>query len=244
MSAAGSIDPNGAIVSYSWTFGDGGIATGVTATHTYAQDGDYTVRLITVDNDGLADTVFTTAHVTNVAPVIAAFPGATLFPGESYTASGSFTDPGADAWTATVNYGDGSGTTSLALVGKTFSLSHVYLTAGTFTVTVSVSDDDVTSTRTQTVVVMSPAQGVQNAIDMIGTLVASGKLDDGNANSLTSKLNAALKQLANGKNTPAGNQLKAFLNELDAMVRSGRLSDADADPMRAVVGRLIASLTT
>ena len=55
MSAATSVDPNGTIVSYSWSFGDGGApATGVSTTHTFAQDGNYNVRLITVDNDGLA----------------------------------------------------------------------------------------------------------------------------------------------------------------------------------------------
>ena len=49
--------------------------------------------------------------------------------------------PGADTWTATVDYGDGGGG-ALALDGKTFALSHTYLVAGTFTVTVTVFDDD------------------------------------------------------------------------------------------------------
>jgi len=40
--------------------------------------------------------------------------------------SSTFTDPGADTWTANVNYGDGSGVQPLVLTGKTFSLSHVY----------------------------------------------------------------------------------------------------------------------
>ena len=102
--------------------------------HAFAQDGEYTVRLITTDNDGLADTLFTTAHVTNVAPVIAPIAGDTLIVGETYARSGSFTDPGADTWTATVNYGDGTGTRALGLAGSGFSLSHPYASAGTFTV--------------------------------------------------------------------------------------------------------------
>jgi hypothetical protein len=161
MSAAASVDLNGSITGYAWTFGDGASANGVSVSHTFAQDGDYAVRLIVTDNDGLADTVNTTAHVANVAPTIDVFAGASLFSGDTYTAAGAFTDPGADTWTATVNYGDGSPTATLALSGKTFSLSHVYSTAGTFTVTVRVSDDDVTSIRTATVVVASPAAGVQ-----------------------------------------------------------------------------------
>ena len=89
------------------------------------------------------------------------FAGATIIRSESYGSSGAFTDPGADAWTATVNYGDGSGTQSLALSGKSFSLAHSYATAGTFTVTVTVQDDDLgTGSRTGTAVVLSAAEAI------------------------------------------------------------------------------------
>jgi Tol biopolymer transport system component len=55
--------------------------------------------------------------------------------------SGSFTDPDAnETYSATVNYGDGTGTQSLALVGHTFALQHTYLTVDTYTVSVTVSD--------------------------------------------------------------------------------------------------------
>ena len=73
----------------------------------------YTVRLIVSDNLGAADTTSTTVNVANVAPGISALPAATLLPGETYNANGSFSDPGADAWTATVNYGDGAGAETL-----------------------------------------------------------------------------------------------------------------------------------
>jgi DNA/RNA endonuclease G (NUC1)/chitodextrinase len=243
MSAAASIDPNGTIVSYAWTLGDGTTASGATIAHTYTQDGDYAVRLIVTDNDGLVDTVNTTAHVTNVAPAIVAPPGVALFPGEQYTGAGSFTDPGADPWTATVNYGDGSGTSALALTGKTFSLSHVYTTPGAFSITIRVSDDDVTSLTTVWILVNAPAQGVRNTMALVDQLVASGKLSSGNGNSLDSKLDAALTQIDAGKNTPAANQLNAFLNELDAMVKAGRLASTDADAIRAIIQRVIASLS-
>jgi hypothetical protein len=242
ISAVGSLDPNGTIVSYSWTFGDGSTGTGVTVSHTYTQDGDFGVRLIVVDNDGLADTVNTTVHVANVAPTMSAFSGATLLPGETYSASGSFTDPGTDPWTATVNYGDGSGTTALPLSAKTFALSHVYSTAGTFTVTVRVSDDDATSSRTQSVLVITPLQGTGAARDLVDALVANEKLSAGNGNSLIQKIDAAAKQLAAGKTTAAANQLNAALNELDAMIRSARLSPTDAEDLRTLLDRIIRSL--
>ena len=242
MSAAASVDPNGSIVSYSWTFGDGAGATGATTTHTYAQDGNYTVRLIAVDNDGLADTVFTTTKVANVAPAIALFAGDTLLPGETYSKSSSFTDPGADPWSATVNYGDGSGTMALPLSAKTFSLSHTYANVGTFTVTVGVSDDHVTSTSTATVLVWSPVQGVQSALDLVNAMASDGRLSGGSANALGSKLDAALKQLDAGKTTPAANQLNATRNQLDAMVGSGQLPASVLQPLHTLVDRLIATL--
>jgi len=242
MSAAASVDPNGSIVSYSWTFGDGAGATGATTTHAYAQDGNYTVRLIAVDNDGLADTVFTTTKVANVAPAIALFAGDTLLPGETYSKSSSFTDPGADPWSATVNYGDGSGTMALPLSAKTFSLSHTYANVGTFTVTVGVSDDHVTSTSTATVLVWSPVQGVQSALDLVNAMASDGRLSGGSANALGSKLDAALKQLDAGKTTPAANQLNATRNQLDAMVGSGQLPASVVQPLHTLVDRLIATL--
>jgi len=59
----GSYDPDGAIVSYEWDFGDGDTGTGPTPTHAYANDGVYTVTLTVTDNDGLTGTDDTTATV-------------------------------------------------------------------------------------------------------------------------------------------------------------------------------------
>ena len=52
VDAAASSDSDGSIVSYAWTFGDGATATGVTASHTYAAAGAYTVGLTVTDNEG------------------------------------------------------------------------------------------------------------------------------------------------------------------------------------------------
>ena len=53
----GSATDNGAIVSYSWDFGDGSTATGDVNTHTYATEGTYTVKLTVTDDLGLSKTV-------------------------------------------------------------------------------------------------------------------------------------------------------------------------------------------
>ena len=66
----------------------------------------------------------------------------TLNVGATYTATGTFTDPGADAWTATVTWGDGSAPEVVPLSGRSFSLTHIYTAAGTYTVTIEIADDD------------------------------------------------------------------------------------------------------
>jgi hypothetical protein len=199
--------------------------------------------LIVTDDHDVADTSFTTANVSNVAPLISSFAGATLLPGETYNADGSFTDPGSDPWSATVNYGDSPSSNTLPLTGKNFTLAHVYNVEGMYTVEVQISDDDVTSSRKQVVTVITPQQGLEPAAGMIQQLASAGKLEAGNANSLSSKLSAAQLQLAKGNSTPAANQLSALLNEIDAMVRSGRLSAADAEQLQALVSRVVRSLS-
>ena len=47
-----SSDPDGSIVSYAWTFGDGASAAGATAGHTYGVAGSYTAKLTVTDNRG------------------------------------------------------------------------------------------------------------------------------------------------------------------------------------------------
>jgi PKD repeat protein len=211
--------------------------------HTYSADGGYNVRLIVNSSSGLADTIFTTATVANVAPAIAAFAGATLLPGETYAATGSFTDPGTDAWTATVDYGDGSGLVPLALAGKTFALSHTFAGAGSFTITVRVRDDDVTSTRTATVTVLTPEEGIDKAIAIVNELLADGKIDAGIASSLTSKLGGAKTSLLHETTHAALGKLEAVLDELDALIHGGHVSASDVDALHELVERVIKSIT-
>ena len=49
FSSAGSLDPEGQPLAYSWTFGDGTTSTAANPTHTYSQAGQYTVRVAVSD---------------------------------------------------------------------------------------------------------------------------------------------------------------------------------------------------
>ena len=97
------------------------------------------------------------AAIANAAPTINPISNATINEGDTYTTNGSFTDPDSTSWTATVDYGDGSGAQPLTLSGMNFSLSHVYNTLGAYTVTATVTDNQgATGTGTATVTVVAP----------------------------------------------------------------------------------------
>ena len=195
----------------------------------------------------------------NCAPVVNAFAGATILAGETYSATGTFTDATGDSWTGSANYGDGS-VQPISISGTTFHLSHTYTVAGTFTVTATVEDQlGAAGSGTASVLVQSPAQGVENLIEMLSSLgglelnTLQASLDASprsagegsgatNTNSLRVKLDAAAKQLATGNRVPAANQVSAFVNELQAMVRSGRVSSSVAAPIVAYAGRVIDSI--
>ena len=251
FSAATSSDADaGDVLSYQWSVAGQPAGSASTLSYTFADNGSYAVRVIVADDKGAADTASAVITVANVAPTIAPFDGATILQGETYTASGSFTDPGADSWRASVNYGDGSATSGLPLAGNSFALEHAYAAAGSFTVTVNVLDKDGgMGTGTAHVVIQSPAQGISNLSSMVASLggapgaaAAKGGLNAGQVNSLQVKLNAASSQLAGGNGSAATNTIEAFINEMSALVRSARLGDSTAAPIVDYARRVIASI--
>ena len=236
-----SMDPDGDAITYDWDFGDGALHSNQQSPHhTYVDDGLRTVTLVVTDAKGAISTTTTTVTVSNVAPTIAPLGGATLIAGESYSVAGSFSDPGADSWTATVDYGTGTGPQPLPLSGHAFNLANTYLAAGTYTVTVSVDDGDGGLTRTSaTVVVQSPSQAAQAATTTINSLVTAGQLAASEASTLNASLLAASAALARGNTTSGTNQLQAFQNKVDAMLQSGRISADTAQALKDAAQRII-----
>ena len=63
FSAAGSNDPDGAIVRFDWDFGDGATGAGPAPQHVYMRAGDYDVTLTVTDDMGVTATATTQASV-------------------------------------------------------------------------------------------------------------------------------------------------------------------------------------
>ncbi|HWK89839.1 MAG TPA: PKD domain-containing protein, partial [Longimicrobium sp.] len=149
-----------------------------------------------------------------------------------------FADADDDEWTASVDYGDGSGTAALALSGKAFSLAHVYGGAGAFTVAVTVSDNDGGSgTGTAQVTVLTPQQGIHALAAM-----AAGAGQNPSIHALNATLNAAADALDRGNATAAVQQMGAFVNQVAAMLRSRQVGEADAQALTAYAGRILRSI--
>ncbi len=147
VTATGS-DPEGGPLTYVWDLDNDGVfeTPGQSVTFSAAGLDGPSTHMVTVqvtDSTGLTATDQTTVLVGNVQPTVDAGPDAAIDEGSLFTGSGQFIDPGTDTWSATVDYGDGSGVQPLALnPDRTFNLNHVYDDNGLYSVSVSVSDDD------------------------------------------------------------------------------------------------------
>ena len=144
---------NVADVSLTIDWGDGTIEPGaitwqsgagkVTSTHRYVDNGNYLATLHVFGAQATESQDAIRFAVANIAPVVTLGGDVKLSAGQTLVRGGSFIDPGADTWTASVDYGTGAGFVPLALnTDKTFALDHAYSTMGSYTVKVRVTDDD------------------------------------------------------------------------------------------------------
>jgi len=70
FSSAGSTDPEGGALTYSWAFGDGTSSTAANPSKTYTANGTYTATLTVRDAGGLTGTASVRVTVGNTAPVV------------------------------------------------------------------------------------------------------------------------------------------------------------------------------
>lgn len=133
-----SASERGIIVSFRWDFGDGTLhADGAVATHSFADDGTYTVTLTVTDGDGLTDTDSQNITVLNRPPTASFTEPATTAMTDAvinFDASSSY-DPDGSIVDYTWDFGDGANATGL-------TATHSYAHNGTYNVTLTVKDDD------------------------------------------------------------------------------------------------------
>ncbi len=157
--SADARDPDGALLRYNWSFGDGSLSNATRPAHSYNATGTYRVQCRVTDEgeDSASQTMNVT--VTNAPPVISSLGlSGTAF---SVNAAVRFRPEVYDADSDTLSYswdfGDGATSTDR-------SPNHYYTRAGTFTVTLRVSDGNAMVARSETVQISESSDGSDSAL--------------------------------------------------------------------------------
>ncbi|NNE70082.1 MAG: PKD domain-containing protein, partial [Rhodothermales bacterium] len=173
------------LVESSWNFGDDTVANGLTATHSFANEGTYNVTfavsngngrgmdsrtcVVTVE-DPCEDAVITSMTASNMAPDTRS--------NVSFSANTSGSAPMSYSW----DFGDGNTSTSS-------NPSHTYSEAGTYTVTLEVTNCGGTVSRTMTIVVVPFEAAICREIEEMNSAFFAR-----NSSTLTAEGRAALQE--------------------------------------------------
>ncbi|MBN2081899.1 PKD domain-containing protein [bacterium] len=148
FSAAGSVDPDGTVVTYAWDLdGDGTRETDTAvpeATYTYEEAGEYTIELLITDNEGgqATDTVVLNVMTGTNNPPAAAL---SVDPSQGEPPLTVSFDAGASEDTdgSIVSYGwDWEGDETIDATTAEATTSHVYTASGAYIPVVTVTDNE------------------------------------------------------------------------------------------------------
>ncbi len=156
---SGSVDSDGTIEFYRWSFGDGTSVTNVESpTHQYTQAEEFVVSLVIIDNNGASSTSTAEVEIESQKnrPPVAVINGP--YSGQvgevvQFLASGSYDpDPG-DSITYSWNFGDGT-------IGNGINPTHNFSANGNYTIILTVTDEDgLANTRSTYCLVITPNEG-------------------------------------------------------------------------------------
>jgi len=109
--------------------------------------------------------------------------------------------------------------------------------AGNYLITVTGSGGGQTHSTTFMLQVLTPAEAAKNLIDLVRTM----SLPNGLTQSLNAKLQAALNSMISGQSKAAKNQLRAFINEIQAQTGK-EITGAQAAQLIAAANDIINAL--
>jgi probable HAF family extracellular repeat protein len=123
-------------------------------------------------------------------------------------------------------------------------VTHAYAFPGRYLATLVVTDDDgATANDHATVGALTPAEALDDLMSAVAALVASGDLTTQEAAGLQRKLIAAQMRLEDGKPLVAANKLLDFIDQVNALIRSRRLSLAQGEALIQAAQDIVDVLT-
>ena len=145
-----SYDPDSPLLTYAWTFGDGGSSSDVNPTHAFASAGTFTVTLTVTDPQLFTSTVshsVTVTHLPVASFTFAPNPGLRTLPVAFVNTS---SDPDGALASYQWSFGDGG-------LSSAPNPSHIFDTAGSFLVQLIVTDADGATAMFSQSITINPA---------------------------------------------------------------------------------------
>ncbi|MBU0572098.1 SBBP repeat-containing protein [Patescibacteria group bacterium] len=249
LSGSGSYDQDGFIdiVNYDWDFGDGLTSSGETMSHTFTDNGIYSVTLTVTDAEGKFDSDTVTFTVNNVSPIgTLIISPAAISPGESSTLSFSNQyDPSITDSIAGFTYSyDCTNDGVFESVDSQFAtFTCHYPNVGIYTAKGQIKDkDNGYSHYTVAINVRTPSEAIYEIIDLVETFNFEQGIDNG----LDGKLDAALSTLddLNENNDVAAiNSLISFINTVENQ-RDNLITSEQADILITAAQAIIDGLSS
>jgi len=155
--ASQGFDPDGEVIEYRWNFGDDNltVVSNPVLVHVYGSHGTYNVTLTLVDGDGLSGATWQLIKVYTKPLADFTYTPQTPFVNVpiAFDASASYDNDG-NITSYIWDFDDGNTTTV-----SNYTISHVYVAPGNYTVTLTVTDNDgLSGIQTRIVSVREPLQ--------------------------------------------------------------------------------------
>jgi len=148
-------DNDGIIENWTWTFDDGTFSYTHNTTHTYSENGSYTVSLNATDDDGNYTNVSNSITITYRPVVNFSYSPTSPRTNQSVTFTDTSSDSDSSISSWSWNFGDGDTSSSQ-------NPTHAYDTSGDFTITLNITDSHGATNQTTKSITISNTNPVAN----------------------------------------------------------------------------------